>query len=241
MNNEPRIPRHVGIIVDGNGRWALKQGKTRSYGHKMGAENLETLSQYILKKTGVQILSVYVFSTENFKRSEEEVEYLMNLFVGLFQKNIGHYQKENIKIVFSGRKEPLKKEVIKVMEETMEKTKNNTGGILNFCLNYGGHTEIIDACLKLHQDLEKNMISEITEEVFSKYLYQDLPPIDLLIRTSGEMRISNFMLWQVAYSEFYFTDLCFPEFHQKNFDQALQEYMRRDRRFGGINYEKKGV
>lgn len=236
-----KIPRHVGIIIDGNGRWAIEHGKSRSYGHKIGSENLEKLSRYILKKTGVEILSVYVFSTENFKRSKDEVDYLMNLFTTKFKKDAKNYQKENIKVIFSGRREPLNNEVLKAIDEISEMTKNNTGGILNFCLNYGGHTEIIDACIKIHHDLESGKIkeTEIDENVFNHYCYHELPPIDFLIRTSGEYRISNFMLWQASYAEFYFPSTYFPDFHESEFDQAILEYTKRDRRFGGIDYEKK--
>ena len=235
-----KIPSHVGIIVDGNGRWAIEHGKKRSYGHQVGSENLEKLSRYVLKQTGIKVLSVYVFSTENFKRSKEEVDYLMNLFTTKFKKDARIYQKENIKVIFSGRREPLKEEVLKTMDEITEMTKNNTGGILNFCLNYGGHAEIVDASMKLHQDLESGKIKEeeIDETTFSRYLYHDLPPIDFLIRTSGEYRISNFMLWQSSYAEFYFPETYFPDFGKEEFDQAILEYTKRDRRFGGIDYEK---
>ncbi len=233
-----KIPRHVGIIVDGNGRWAEERGRKRSYGHQKGSENLERLSRYILTKTGVEILSVYVFSTENFKRSVEEVDYLMGLFTKKFKNDAKKYKRENIKIVFSGRREPLKEEVLKTMDEITEMTKNNTGGILNFCLNYGGHAEIVDATLKIYHDLESGKIDHLDEEIFSKYLYHDLPPIDFLIRTSGEYRISNFMLWQASYAEFYFPKTYFPDFDEKEFDHAILEYTARDRRFGGIDYEK---
>lgn len=235
-----KVPCHVGIIVDGNGRWATEHGKSRSYGHQMGAENLEKLSRYVLKETGVKCLSLYIFSTENFKRSEEEVDYLMNLFTKKFEKDAKAYQRENIKVVFSGRREPLKENVLNTIDKITEMTKNNTGGILNFCLNYGGHAEIVDASLKLHHDLESEKIKEeeVNEELFSHYLYQDLPPIDFLIRTSGEYRTSNFMLWQASYAEFYFPKTYFPDFDQKEFDLAILEYTKRDRRFGGIDYEK---
>ncbi len=235
-----KIPYHVGIIVDGNGRWAEEQGKKRSYGHKIGSENLEKLSRYILSQTGVKILSVYVFSTENFKRSKEEVDYLMNLFTKKFKSDAKLYQKENIKVVFSGRREPLSEEVLKTIDEITEMTKNNTGGILNFCLNYGGRAEIIDATLKISKDLGQNKITEeeINEDLFAHYLYQDLPPIDFLIRTSGEYRISNFMLWQASYAEFYFPETYFPDFNNDEFDKAILEYTKRDRRFGGNHYEK---
>ena len=177
------IPTHVGIIVDGNGRWAKERGLSRSEGHKAGAENLEKLSRYIINK-GVKVVSLYVFSTENFKRSKEEVDYLMNLFVNKFKKDAKRYNKENIKVVFSGTKENLREDVIDSINEITEMTKNNTKGTINFCLNYGGHLEIIDAVKKIVN--EGVDVNTLTEENFSKYLYNDLPNIDLLIRTSGE-------------------------------------------------------
>lgn len=235
-----KIPEHVGIIVDGNGRWAKKRGLSRSLGHKAGADNLEKLSRYVLSK-GIKVLSLYVFSTENFKRSKEEVDYLMDLFTNKFKKDRKKYEKDNIKVVFSGRKEPLKQSVLDTMDEMMEMTKNNTGGIVNFCLNYGGHSELIDACKKVSNDVKNNKleIDDINEQIFSKYLYNDLPAMDLLIRTSGEYRISNFMLWQMSYAEFYFTPTYFPDFNKNEFDKAIIDFTNRDRRFGGINYENK--
>lgn len=235
-----KIPYHVGIIVDGNGRWAEERGKKRSYGHKVGAENFEKLALHIFD-TGVKILSAYIFSTENFKRSDEEVHNIMDLFVKKTKQLMKTYQKENVKVVFSGRREPLKEDVLKTMDEITEMTKNNTGGVLNFCLNYGGHTEIIDATIKISRDLIQNKITEedLNEELFAHYLYHDLPPVDLLIRTSGEYRTSNFMPWQIAYAEFYFPKTYFPDFNNEEFDKAILEYTKRDRRFGGIDYEKK--
>lgn len=235
-----KIPNHIGIIVDGNGRWATRKGLSRSMGHKAGCDNIKKISEYAFSK-GVNCISYYVFSTENFKRSKEEVDYLMNLFTTVFEKQAKYFHKKNIKIIFSGRKEPLPKSVIKTSFKITEMTKNNTGGIINFCLNYGGQSEIIDATLKIINDLENNKISkeDITIDNYSKYLYQDLPMLDFLIRTSGEYRVSNFMLWQLSYAEFYFPEVCFPDFNEKEFDKALLVYNKRDRRFGGINYENK--
>lgn len=144
-------------------------------------------------------------------------------------------------MLFSGRREPLSTEILSAMDEMVEMTKNNTGGTVNFCLNYGGHAEIIDASIKLHNDLNngKISISDINEDLYLKYMYNDLPMIDLLIRTGGEQRISNFMLWQLSYAEFYFPKTYFPAFDEKEFDKAILEYSSRDRRFGGINYESK--
>ena len=234
------VPNHIGIIVDGNGRWAKEKGMTRSMGHKHGALMLDRIAKYA-NKIGVKVLSLYVFSTENFKRSEDEVNYLMELFVNKFEKEFEEYNKSNIKVVFSGRREPLNKKVLKAMDEITNKTKNNTNGIVNFCLNYGGRAEIIDAVKKINEDINNNKlnINDLNEENFNNYLYNDLPPIDLMIRTSGEMRLSNFMLYQNAYAEFYFPKTYFPDFDENEFDKAILEYNKRDRRFGGINYEKK--
>lgn len=229
--NELKIPNHVAIIVDGNGRWAKKQGLSRSKGHDEGLKNLKELAKYIYEK-GVSILSVYVFSTENFKREEKEVKHLMNLFVSYFSKEMDYFMDNNIKVVISGRDEPLPSKVIKARDKIVELTKNNTGGILNICLNYGGRAEIVDATRKIVNDGISP--EDITEDLFKKYLYQDLDDVDLLIRTSGELRLSNFLLWELSYAEFYFTSLNFPEFEARDFDDALIEYTKRDRRYGGI-------
>lgn len=233
-----KIPVHVGLIVDGNGRWAKERGLSRSEGHKVGADNVEKICDYMFRR-GVKVVSAYIFSTENFKRSKEEVDYLMDMIVKKFKLFSKKYKKENVKVVFSGRKDGLRDDVINVIESLSESTKDNTRGIINFCLNYGGHAEIIDATKKISNDIKNGILNsdELNEEIYSKYLYQDLPPIDLLIRTSGENRISNFMLWQLSYAEFYFPKVYFPDFNEDEFEQAILEYNKRDRRFGGINYE----
>lgn len=224
-----KIPCHVGIIMDGNGRWAKERGLNRSKGHEAGYKTLKTTAKYILD-SGVKVLSVFAFSTENFNRPKEEVDFLMNLFIKGFKKDTTFFNKENIKVVFSGRKEPLKKDVIEAMEYLSESTKNNTKGILNICLNYGGRSEIVDAV----NHIIKDNLKEVDEEVINSYLYNKLPDIDLLIRTSGEVRISNFMLWQLSYAELYFPKCYFPDFNQEEFDKALLEYTKRDRRFGSV-------
>ena len=231
-----KIPNHVGFILDGNGRWAQEKGLSRSEGHQAGFDNLTKLSKYIFNK-GVKVLSVYAFSTENFKRSKNEVDFLMNLFIKAFKKYAKELKENNIKVVFSGRREePLPENVIKVMFEAEEMTRECNQGILNICLNYGGHAEIVDTVKNIVK--ENVNVDDINEELISKYLYQDLPPIDLLIRTSGELRLSNFMLWQAAYAEFYFPEIYFPAFTEKDFDDALLVYNKRNRRFGGIKEEK---
>lgn len=228
-----KIPYHVGIILDGNGRWANERGLKRSEGHKAGFETLKILSKHVFTR-GVKVLSVFAFSTENFNRTKEEVDYLMNLFLKGFKSSIKEFNKNNIKVVFSGRKEPLSDKVYESMKSLEKETLNNTGGILNICLNYGGQTEIVDTTKKLINDVldGKLKTEDITPEIFMKNLYNDLPPIDFLIRTSGEIRVSNFMLFSLAYAEMYFPNTYFPDFKESEFDKALEEYTKRDRRFG---------
>ena len=228
-----KTPYHVGIILDGNGRWATERGLKRSEGHKAGFETLKILSKHVFTR-GVKVLSVFAFSTENFNRTKDEVDYLMNLFLKGFKSSIKEFNKNNIKVVFSGRKEPLSDKVYKSMKSLEKETLNNTGGILNICLNYGGQTEIVDTTKKLINDVldGKLKTEDITQEIFMKNLYNDLPPMDFLIRTSGEIRVSNFMLFSLAYAEMYFPNTYFPNFKESEFDKALEEYTKRDRRFG---------
>ncbi len=224
-----KIPKHVGIILDGNGRWAKERGFKRSAGHLAGYKNLLKISKYILN-TGTKYLSVFAFSTENFNRPKEEVDYLMNLFMTGFNKDRKYFMREDIRVVFSGRRDKLSEEVLLAMDTLMEETKNNSNGVLNICLNYGGRAEIVDAVNKIISD----NVKKIDEDIFAKYLYNDLPDIDLMIRTSGELRISNFMLWQISYAELYFPKCYFPDFGKSEYNKAIVEYTKRDRRFGGI-------
>lgn len=227
------IPKHVGIIMDGNGRWAKMRGKKRSFGHLEGSKTLENIALYAIE-CGVQVLSVYAFSTDNFKRSKEEVDYLMDLFIIMFNKKMKKIKDNDIKVIFSGRREPLRKDVLASMDKIVEETKNNKRGILNICLNYGGQEEIVDATKKIVELVNNGElnIDDVDKNNFYKYLYNDLPPLDLLIRTSGEYRLSNFMPYQSTYSEFYFTDTLFPDFDNREFDRAIESYNKRDRRFG---------
>lgn len=228
-----KLPRHVAIIVDGNGRWAKERGLTRMQGHDAGFKNLKKLANHIFDR-GIKVASFYVFSTENFKRSAEEVGHLMDIFVILCRRELKTFMKNNIKVVFSGGDAPLPKKVIEARDWIAEQTKNNTGGIINFCLNYGGRAEIVHAVKRIAAEKSADEIANLTEQDFAKYLYQDLPDVDLMIRTSGELRLSNFLLWQNSYAEFYFPKTKFPDFSADDFDQALIEYTLRDRRFGGI-------
>lgn len=231
------VPNHVAIILDGNGRWAKVRGLKRSLGHKAGFQNLKKLSKYIFEK-GVKVLSVYAFSTENFKRDKEEVDYLMDLLVNSFKSLIN--KKDNVKIVFSGSRDNLRSDVINTIEEIEELTKEKDGHIFNICFNYGGRLDIINATKRIVKDCEDGLlnIEELDEEKYISYLYNKMPNIDLLIRTSGEFRISNFMLYQLSYAEMYFPEVLFPDFNEKEFDKALETYNNRDRRFGGLSKEK---
>ena len=225
------IPNHVAIILDGNGRWAKNRGLKRSMGHKAGFDNLKKLSKYIFKK-GVKILSVYAFSTENFKREQAEVDYLMDLLVSKFKTLVN--KKDNVKIVFSGSRDNLREDVIQAINEIEELTKDNDGHIFNICFNYGGRLDIVNATKNIVRDVQNGNldINELDEELYKKYLYNSIPDIDLLIRTSGELRISNFMLYQLSYAEMYFPQVLFPDFNNKEFDKAIEVYNKRDRRFG---------
>ena len=214
---------HLAIIVDGNGRWAKSIGKIRSYGHLKGYENLKKIINYVNDNLDIKYISLFVFS-------KDEVDYLMNLFKKGFKEEKDVYIKKNMKVVFSYKKEGLSKDIISIIEEVESSTKDNTGLVVNFCLNYGGRSEIVDACKKIIDDkIDKN---DITEDLFKDYLYNKLPDIDLMIRTSGEQRISNFMLWSLSYSELYFTKTYFPAFTTTELLEIIDDFNNRDRRYG---------
>ena len=223
------VPNHIAIIMDGNGRWAKEKGMPRTYGHKAGADTLRKVLTYC-GELGVKYLTVYAFSTENWKRAKEEVDTLMFLFKTYLRNERKTLMKNNVKFIVSGRKDGISKELLKEIQKLEEETKNNSGITLNIAFNYGGRAEIIDAINKIIENEEKN----ITEETFSKYLYNDIPDPELLIRTSGEMRISNFLLWQIAYSEIYVTEAYWPDFDKEELIKAIENYKKRDRRFGGV-------
>ena len=233
--NDLKIPNHVGLIVDGNGRWAKERGMIRSKGHDAGFKRLKEITNYMFTR-GVKYISAYVFSTENFKRDKQEVDHLMNLFVLKFKEEQKSYAKNNIKVIFSGSKSNLREDVIKTIEEVTNGTKDNTGGVMNFCLNYGSRAELVNMVKQINEDIVNNNldINNIDEETLKHYMHQDLPDIDFLIRTSGEQRLSNFMLYQLSYAELYFPKTYFPDFTKEEFEDALLVYNKRDRRFGGI-------
>jgi undecaprenyl diphosphate synthase len=227
--NKDNLPKHIAIIMDGNGRWASKRGLPRNMGHRKGAETLGKIIRYA-NKLKISHLTVFAFSTENWQRPADEVKFLMSLpfeFLDRFNKN---YKKDNIKINVIGSRNRLSKELANKISEVENNTKDATG--LNFiiALNYGSQDEIIDGINSIIASKE-----EINKENFRKHLYtKDIPDVDLLIRTSGEYRISNFLLWQIAYSELYFTDTFWPDFNEKSLDEALKDYTGRERRFGGL-------
>ena len=233
------IPKHVAIIMDGNGRWATKRNLSRSIGHLEGSKTLKKIVEYAFSN-GIEILSVFAFSTENFKRSKEEVNYLMNLFVKMFKDYFDKLNEKGIKIVFSKKESGLPDKLENIIKDVTEKTKDNKNGIFNVCINYGGQDEIVDVVKKISKKvLDGNInIDDINKNIIEENLYQKLPPIDLLIRTSGEYRISNYMLWQMAYSEMYFTNTYFPDFDEFELKKAIEEYSKRDRRFGNIEDKK---
>jgi len=233
------IPKHVAIIMDGNGRWATKRNLSRSIGHLEGSKTLKKIVEYAFSN-GIEILSVFAFSTENFKRSKEEVNYLMNLFVKMFKDYFDELNEKGIKIVFSKKESGLPDKLENIIKDVTEKTKNNKNGIFNVCINYGGQDEIVDVVKKISKKvLDGNInIDDINKNIIEENLYQKLSPIDLLIRTSGEYRISNYMLWQMAYSEMYFTNTYFPDFDEFELKKAIEEYSKRDRRFGNIEDKK---
>ena len=224
-----QVPNHIAIIMDGNGRRAKKRGLPRTFGHKEGAAALRKIITHAAQ-IGVKYLTVYAFSTENWKRSQEEVSALMFLFKSYIKNEEKNIMKNNIRFMVSGRSENVSPTLLKAIRELEEKSKDNSGLTFNIAFNYGGRAEIIDAVNKIL----KSGKEEITEEEFGKYLYNDLPDPELLIRTSGEMRISNFLLWQIAYSELYITDTLWPDFNEAELDKAIENFNNRDRRFGGV-------
>lgn len=230
-----KLPNHVAIIMDGNRRWAKEAGMSSSKGHYYGSKNLERLAKHIFSK-GIKYLSVYALSIDNFKRAKAEIDYLMRLVHDAFNTYLKTTE-HNYKIIFSGKRKGIPKSIIKEMEQVSEETKNNDGGTLNICFNYSGRQEIVDATKKICEEVieGKLKVDKLSPEIFEKKLYQQLPPIDLMIRTGGEQRISDFLLWQNSYAEFYFTNVYFPDFNELEFDNALNEYNNRDRRFGGNN------
>ena len=231
VNLEPQIPRHVGIIMDGNGRWAGRRGRPASFGHRAGVRAIKRVLD-ACERLGVKVLSIYAFSTENWSRPRAEVRALMRLFHETMLREIDEMHRRGVRIVFSGRPQDLSPRMRERIDEAVNRTAGNTNGVLNVCLNYGGRAEIADAVKKLVADgLEPGQVDEAA--IAARLYNPDLPDPDLIIRTAGERRVSNFLLWQSAYAEMFVTETLWPDFDEKDLREALADYASRVRRFGG--------
>lgn len=234
--NKRSCPRHVAIILDGNGRWAKERGRERSFGHQAGAENIRKIVK-AASDMGVKILTVYAFSTENWKRPSEEVAFLMELFGEYLLNMIGEMNEKNVQLRVVGDLDGLSDSLQEKIRICEEKTGQNDGIRFNVCINYGGRAELVHACRELAGLAKEGNIDpqDITEDMLERHLYPDASEnVDLLIRTGGEMRISNFLLWQISYAEFYFTPVLWPDFNESELKKAIEIYSGRDRRFGGL-------
>ncbi len=230
------VPQHIAIIMDGNGRWAKARGLARTQGHLEGVKRVDEIVEAAVVR-GVKALTLYTFSTENWARPAGEVSMLMQLMTSALSQQLRKLLENNIRFCISGRREGAPKGVLDVFDRAVEYTRNNTGLTLNLAFNYGGRQEIVDAVRLLGADILSGrvVLSDLDEKLFSRYLYTNgLPDPDLLIRTSGEMRISNFLLWQLSYAEFYFTDKFWPDFTVDELDKAIADFSGRTRRFGAI-------
>ncbi|PZD73880.1 Ditrans,polycis-undecaprenyl-diphosphate synthase ((2E,6E)-farnesyl-diphosphate specific) [Acaryochloris thomasi RCC1774] len=234
--NPQCLPQHVAVIMDGNGRWATRQGFPRVAGHRQGARTLKALLR-CCKDWEIPTLTAYAFSTENWRRPTEEVDFLMLLFERLLKKELAEMNREGVRISFIGDLDALAPSLQRQIERATKATAENQSVHLMVAANYGSRSEMIHACQKIAQQVQQGKLdpTEITEKVLSQQLYtSDIPDPDLLIRTSGETRLSNYLLWQIAYTELYFTDTLWPDFDQSAFHQALKEYGKRDRKFGQV-------
>ncbi|PIE33460.1 isoprenyl transferase [candidate division KSB3 bacterium] len=231
-----KLPRHVAVIMDGNGRWAKKQGKPRVDGHRAGVHSVRAIAE-AAAELGIEALTLYAFSSENWQRPAMEIKALMKLLVEYLKREVQELNANNIRLHTIGRTNELPNDVQKHLAAATRSTRDNTGLVLNLALNYGGRHEILDAVTKIVYAIEQQELSRasLTPDVFSSYLdTADLPELDLMIRTSGEMRLSNFLLWQVAYAELYVTPVLWPDFRKPHFYQALLDFQHRSRRFGKI-------
>ena len=235
MTNEARIlPNHIGFIVDGNRRWARERNLPTYNGHKKGFEVLKHMA-YVAQNRGIKYVSAFIFSTENWQRSEEEVGYLMKLFLSAFKNDMKQMVKDGFRIIFLGRRDRLSAPILEAIHETEEDSKDNTSTTLALCFNYGGRAEIVDAAKHLVADVQSGAVSlkDFNDTDLDKYMYHpDLPDLDMVVRTSGEERISGFMLWRAAYAEFLFLKKNWPDMTEADFDDCLDEFAHRHRRFG---------
>ena len=233
---KPNMPRHVAIILDGNGRWAESKNLSRSQGHIEGVKRVEEIVE-VARQMGIQVLTLYTFSTENWTRPQNEVSMIMKIFCAVLDEKIKKLMKDNIRFRSIGRREGIPTEVLEKIDRSIELTKKNTGLIVNIAFNYGARIEITDAIKHIAQDIKDGrlQVNQIDEQVISNALYtKGLPDPDLLIRTSGEKRISNFLLWQLSYAELYFTEKYWPQFDKEEFEKAIRDYQSRERRFGNV-------
>ncbi len=231
-----QMPRHVAIIMDGNGRWAQRRGLPRFRGHEQGAKTVERIAQYAVD-IGLEALSIYSFSMQNWKRPKEEIDFLMYLYAAYLRGIQPTLMENNVRLVHLGRTERLPQDVIEALGETLDMTRSNTGMALGLALNYGARAEIVDATRSIAEACVAGRlhVEDIDEDCFGRHLYTaDLPDPDLLVRTSGELRISNFLLWQVSYAEFYVTETLWPDFDADCLDEAIRAYAGRSRRFGDV-------
>ncbi len=231
-----RVPAHIGVIMDGNGRWARRKGLPRSVGHKAGADNLEAICDYC-GSIGVKALTVYAFSTENWSRPQSEIDALMDLLYGYLLTVEEKFKNRNMKLRISGDTAPLSDKIKKAIIHAEEVTASGDGMVLNIALNYGGRSEIARAARLAAEDVKSGKISpdDIDEKYLGGLMYTaDLPEVDLIIRPSGEKRLSNFLLWQAAYAEFWYSDICWPDFKEKDMERAIIDFQSRDRRFGNV-------
>ncbi|MCB0280062.1 MAG: isoprenyl transferase [Calditrichaeota bacterium] len=231
------LPQHVAVIMDGNGRWAKSKGKARAFGHNEGVNSVRDILEVSID-LGIEYLTLYTFSTENWNRPKYEVNALMKLLVFTLEKEIKNLVEKNVRVQVIGHINDLPGKVATSMKNAIERTKFNTGLTLNIALSYSSRIEIVDAVRKIAEQVKEGhlLVSEINEDLFSASLYTaNIPDPDLLIRTSGEFRISNFLLWQLAYTELYITDTLWPEFRQAEFLQAVESYTKRERRFGKVS------
>lgn len=236
---EYKIPNHVAIILDGNGRWAKKRGMPRTFGHQKGLKTLIEVTQ-ACNEVGIKELTVFAFSTENWNRPADEIDYLMSAPVEYIEENLEKLKEKNLKIVFVGRKDCFPTPTLDAINKIMLNTQNNTGMVLNVAFDYGGRNDIVEATKIVTSKVLSGeiMIDEVDEAYLQNHLYVT-SNIDLLVRTSGELRVSNFLLWQMAYAEFYFTKCLWPDFNEKELYKAIKSFNKRKRRFGGLNREVK--
>lgn len=237
LSEEQKFPRHVAIILDGNGRWAERQGRERTFGHQAGADNVKTIVREA-GHMGIERLTIYAFSTENWKRPQPEVDFLMELFKDYLLRQLRDLMQDGVQLHVVGERSRLSEGLRKEVEACEADTRNNTGLVLNVAINYGGRDEIVRAARLLAEDVQAGRLAsaDITEDALQRRLYEsDAADVDLLIRTGGESRISNFLLWQISYSELYFTPVLWPDFTVEELHRAVDWFCHRDRRFGGLN------